>query len=453
MKINPLIFRAYDIRGISGKDLTKEVFQKIGLVLGRKKGTFLIGHDIRKSGRNLALALISGLNSAGVKKVFFCGESSFGLCLFSGWKLKVDKTLFVTASHLPKEWNGLKPFYGDGEPFSQKDIEKIRNEVLEIEKKKIRIKKPIFKKVNFKKDYIKTLVQKFPSLKNANLKIVLDCGGGSTALVAPQIFKEFGFKTIKVFCKPDPEFRKRDPEPTLEATKTLRKRVLKEKADFGIAFDGDGDRVAIIDDKGRYLDGNKIGIILGKNLLLENKQKIIIKTVSCSMALEEEFKPLGAKIIESPVGHSFVVSACKKYKAILGIEESNHFAIPKYFLFDDGVIPTLKMAEILIKTKKNLSQIIDEIKTYRFKEIVFDCPDEVKFEVVKNLAENFKKRFKKVNDLDGVKVYFDFGWILIRASNTSPKIRLYLEAKTKNKFNFLKENFSKILKKCIQQLS
>jgi phosphomannomutase len=450
MKINLLIFRAYDIRGIYKKDIDDDVFRRIGFVLGKKNKKFLVGHDIRKSGRNLALALIEGLVTSG-SKVFFCGKSSFGLCFFSGFKLKVDKTLFVTASHLPKEWNGLKINFGDGEPISSKEIEKIRDKVLKIEGKEIKFKKPKFKKVNFKKEYIKTLLEKFPLLKEKKLKIVLDCGNGATSLTAPQIFKKFGFEVIELFCNPDPNFPNRDPEPTFEATKILREKVISEKADFGVAFDGDGDRGVIIDDKGRYLSGNQVGIILGKDILKESKNKKVVRTVSCSMAIDEELKKYEAKIIETPVGHTFVISAVKKNKAVLGIEESNHIVIPKYFLFDDAILIPLKIAEILIKEKKKLSEIVDQIKIYPFEEIVFECPDEKKFEVVKNLAEKFKKEYKRVNTLDGVKVIFDFGWILIRASNTSPKIRLYVEAKTKEKLKFLKNKFSKIIKQWIKQ--
>jgi phosphomannomutase len=450
MKINPLIFRAYDIRGIYKKDIDEDIFRKIGFVLGKKNKKFLVGQDIRKSGKNLAMALIEGLITSG-SKVFFCGKSSFGLCFFSGFKLKVDKTLFVTASHLPKEWNGLKINFGDGEPVSSKEIEKIRDKVLKIEGKEIKFKKPKFKKVNFKKEYIETLFQKFPLLKERKLKIVLDCGNGATSLAAPQIFKKFGFEVIELFCNPDPNFPNRDPEPTFEATKILREKVISEKADLGVAFDGDGDRGVIIDDKGRYLSGNQVGIILGKDILKESKNKKIVRTVSCSIAIDEELKKYGAKIIETPVGHTFVISAVKKNKAVLGIEESNHIVIPKYFLFDDAILIPLKIAEILIKEKKKLSEIVDQIKIYPFEENVFECLDEKKFEVVKSLAEKFKKEYKRVNTLDGVKVIFDFGWILIRASNTSPKIRLYLEAKTKEKLKFLKDKFSKIIKKWIKQ--
>jgi len=452
MKTNPFIFRAYDIRGIFGKDLTKEVFQKIGFAIGKKGEKVLVGHDIRSHGKILSQGLISGLQKQ-KSKVFYCGKSSFGLCLFSGQKIKADKILFITASHLPSEWNGLKPFHQDGEPFSSKEIEKIKNKVLKIEEKEIEFKKPKPKIINLKKEYILDLLKKFPLLKKANLKIVADYGNGSVSLVGPKIFKAFGLKTINLFSEPDPNFPNRSPEPTFEATKILRERVIKEKADFGVAFDGDGDRGVIIDDKGRYLSGNQIGIILGKFLLKEEKRKKIVKTVACSMAIKEELEPLGAKIIESPVGHNFVISMCKKEKAILGIEESSHIVMPKYYLFDDAILIPLKIAEILVKTGKKLSKIVDEIKIYPFEEIVFDCPDEKKFLVVDKLKETFLKKHLNISFLDGIKVNFDFGWALIRASNTSPKIRLYVEAKTKEDLEKIKNEFTNNLLSCIQQLS
>jgi phosphomannomutase len=450
MKTNPYIFRSYDIRGIYKKDFDEETFQKIGFVLGKKKEKFLVGNDIRESGKSLALALISGLKISGAKAIYV-GTSSFGLTLFSGLKLKVDKTLWVSASHLPGEWNGLKPYFGDGEPFSPNDIEKLKNGVLEIEKKKLKKVKLKLKRISFKKEYFKFLIDKFPILKNNNLKIVLDCGNGSMSLVAPELFRKFGFKVIELFCKPDSRFPNRPSEPTIEATKLLREKVKKEKADFGVAFDGDGDRGVIVDDKGKYLDGNLIGIILGKNILSASKNKKVVKTVSCSMAVEEELKKFRAKFFEVPVGHSYVISACKRKKAILGIEESNHIVIPEYFLFDDAILIPLKIAEISIKQKKKLSQLVKETKQYPFEEIVFDCPDEIKFQVVNGLTKEFKKIYKKINTLDGLKINFDFGWVLIRASATSPKIRLYVEAKNKKRFKYLKEEFSKILIKCIKQ--
>jgi len=445
MRINPFIFRAYDIRGVYPKDINEKVFQKIGFVIGEKGKKFLVGQDIRKSGRKLSQALISGLK-AKKSKVFYAQKGSFGLILFSGLKKKADFTLFVSASHLPSEWNGLKIFKGDGEPIPPASL---KEKVLKIPE--VKFKKSKIKKVDFKKDYLNFLFKKFQHLKKRKLKIVLDCGGGSMSLVAPKLFKKLGFELMEIFCKPDPNLSKRNPEPTPETTRNLKKVVRKKGADFGVAFDGDGDRGVIIDDKGRYLRGDQVGIILAKELLKRSRRKKIIKTVSCTMAVEEELKKMGAEIIEVPVGHTFVGKACKKEKALLGMEESSHLFFPQIFFFDDALLTPLKVAEVLIKRKKKLSQLINEIPIYPFEELNFSCPDEIKFKVVEKLKKDFKKKYKKINALDGIKVYLKKGWILIRVSNTSPKIKLYLETKDKKTLKIFKIKFSKILSKCIQQ--
>ena len=445
MEINPYIFRAYDIRGIYGKDIDENLFFKIGLVLGKKKEKFLVGNDIRKSGKVLAKALINGLLSSGAK-VTYAGTTSFGETLFAGWKSKMDKTLFITASHLPAQWNGLKIYYGDGEPFSEDEIKKLRDEVIKTSEIKKSKKEP--KKIKIEKDYIEFLLKKFNSIKNNHLKVVIDCGNGSTSLTAPKIFKKMGFRIVELYCKPDSNFPNRDPEPKQENIAKLVEKVRKEKADFGVAFDGDGDRGAIVDDSGRYLNGNQIGIILGKSIIPLSSKKTVIKTIACSMAVEEELRPLGAKIIDVPVGHTHIISGVKEYNACLGMEETSHMVISEYFLFDDALLIPLKIAEIILKKEQSLSELVSQIKIYPYEEIVFDCPDDRKFETMKKLVIDFKKKYgdKRVNTLDGIKLNLPEGWILIRASNTSPKIRLYIEAKTKKEFSLLKQDFSKILK-------
>ena len=453
MKINPLIFRAYDVRGIYERDLNEEVFQKIGFVLGKKKKKFVVGNDIRKSGEKLARALIKGLMS-GRSKVIYTGTTSFGETSFAGRKLKAFASLFITASHLPPEWNGLKFYFGNGVSFLEKDIMPIRDKVMKLDDREMKpINRIRFKKISVRKAYSNFILDKFSTIKNNKLKVVLDCKNGSMSLVAPKIFKKIGFKVFQINCSPDPNFKNENPEPTYESTKELRREVLKKKADLGVAFDGDGDRTVIIDDKIRYLSGNQIGAIIGKYILKNSKNKKIVMSVASSATAEEEFKKLGARVIRIPVGHSYLTFNCKKYNVCFGMEESGHIVMPQYFWFDDALPVPLKIAEIILKEKKKLSELVNEIKIYPFEEIVFDCPDEVKFGVVENLAKEFKKEYKKVSTIDGVKVNFDDSWILIRASNTSPKIRLYIEAKNERKLKFLKDKFSKILKLCIRQLS
>ncbi|MBU0546779.1 phosphomannomutase/phosphoglucomutase [Patescibacteria group bacterium] len=449
MEINSYIFRAYDIRGLYKKDLDEDLFRKIGFVLGKKSQKFLVGNDIRKSGKSLTKALIEGLLAVGAK-VIYSGTTSFGETLFAGWKIKTDKILFVTASHLPPEWNGLKMYYGDGEPFSEDEIKKLRDQVIKLKPSEIKKTHGKFKKIDIEKEYIEFFLKRFRNIKNSNLRVVIDCGNGSTSIIAPKIFRKMGFDVIELYCQPNSNFPNRSSEPKQENVRELIKRVKKEKADFGIAFDGDGDRGAIVDNKGRYLNGNQIGIILGKHIIPSSKKKKVVKAIACSLAIEEELRPLGAKIIEVPVGHTYIISGCKKHKAALGMEETSHMVMPEYFLFDDAILIPLKIAEIILKSKKNLSEMVDNIKIYPYEEIVFACPDDRKFEIIKKLTTEFKKEYGgKVNDLDGAKISFPYGWVLIRPANTSPKIRLYVEAKTKEKFNLLKQKFTKILKEKI----
>lgn len=464
-KIDPYIFRAYDIRGIYKKNFDEDVMFKIGYVLGKKKESFVVGQDIRKSGAKLTKALIKGLIMSGAK-VFYTGVTSFGQTSFAGWHYKIDKTLYITASHLPPEWNGLKLYYGDGAALLEKEIKKIRDEVIKIKNQKSKTQpqlaelggvkntnqKSKIKKINIKKEYSDYLLGKFPKLKNNKLKVVVDCGNGAMCLSAPQIFKKFRFDVSELYCDIDPSFPGRGGEPTRNKVKVLQQKVKKEKADFGVAFDGDGDRAVIIDDKGRYLSGNEVGVILAKNILRNSKRKNIIASVACSMSCERELEPLGAKIIRVPVGHTYLTILAKKYNAVFGMEESGHIVMPQYFLSEDALLLPLKIAEIILEKNEKLSELVAEIKTYPFEEINFICPDEKKFKVAEGLIKKISQRYKNVNTIDGVKVNFNHGWILIRVSNTSPIMRLYIEAINKEKLKQLKQKFSEIIKKEIKKL-
>ena len=448
MEIDPYIFRAYDIRGIYKKNLDEEVMFKIGYVLGKERKKFAVGNDIRKSGRKLAHSLIKGLNKGGSKAIY-AGTTSFGQTLFAGWHLKKDITLYITASHLPPQWNGLKIYYGSGVAVPEKKIMEIRDKVLKLEIDNERSKAKV-KKIAIKKKYSDYLLREFSKIKNNNLKVVLDCGNGAMCLSAPEVFRRLGFKVIKLYCDADPTYPGRGAKPTPKATKVLWQKVKKNKADFGIAFDGDGDRVVIIDDKGRYLSGNQIGIILAKNILKKSKRKNIITSVAGSMGCEKELEPLKGKVIRVPVGHTYLTILAKKHNAIFGMEESGHIIMPQYFWFDDALIVPLKISEVILEEKKRLSELVDDITIYPFEEIKLDCPDNVKFKIAKKIKDDFSKKYKNVDTIDGVKVNFPDGWILIRVSNTSPMMRLYVEALSQAKLKELKDKFLKILKKEIK---
>ncbi|MBI4177518.1 MAG: phosphomannomutase/phosphoglucomutase [Candidatus Aenigmarchaeota archaeon] len=445
------IYREYDIRGVYGKDFNEEIIKSIGkavAVFVRKNGwpdTIVVGNDIRTSSPSLSAALIEGATSGGVN-VTDVGTSSFGTCLFSGFKLKSAVTLYITASHLPPEWNGLKIYTGEGIPIPPLVIKKIidDNEQTDVEYR------GSVEKADLKKDYVEFLRSKFKIRKK--LKIVLDCGNGSTCLAAPDIFEALGFEVVKLFCDVDPMFPNRPSDPAPNNITKLVEVIKNGGYDFGVAFDGDGDRAAVVDGKGRILTGNELGTLIGGHVLGNEKGNIVI-TIACSLSMERSLKKLGGDIIKVPVGHTFVISKCKDENALLGVEESGHMVLPEYFAFDDAVLIPLKVAEIITDSDKNLAEHYDALTIYPFEEIVFQCPDDKKFDVALNLLEEFRGIYDRITDMDGVRLDFDDGWILIRASNTSPKIRLYVEATTQERLNELKGTFTKVLQDEITKVS
>ncbi|MFH1105966.1 MAG: phosphomannomutase/phosphoglucomutase [Candidatus Aenigmatarchaeota archaeon] len=449
------IFRAYDIRGVFGKDLTPEIMLDIGLALGtmmkRKEmgNEIVIGNDIRMSSEALSHALVSGLRSSGIN-VTDVGTVPFGVCFFSGWKLKSGVTAFVTASHLGPEWNGLKMRTGEGISFTEENNREIGRMVRDKEFEITPEKTGNYRTYDMKEDYAEFLNGRFKI--NKKLKVVVDCGNGSMCISAPKILEKLGFEVVRLFCDIDSNFPNRPSEPTPQNIRSLVAKVLEEKADFGIAFDGDGDRAALVDDKGRVLTGNENGLIIGRNILEKKKGKIIV-TVACSMSFERQLQPLGAEIVRIQVGDTYVVAECKKQKAILGVEESNHMVMPDYFAFDDSMLIPLKISEIICASGKRLSDIIGEFRLYPFEEVVFKCPEKDKFKVVENIQKRLSAKYEKANTIDGIRIEFEDGWALMRAANTSPKIRLSIESESDEGLKKLKEEFSKIVEDEIKAVS
>ena len=367
------------------------------------------------------------------------GTTSFGQTLFKGWELKNDIIAFVTASHLPPEWNGIKFYYGDGVGLTEEDLIKIRDYTL---KNKLKLeewkKSGNVKFIDPRKSYKDFFKKKF--VFNNKLKIALDCGGASMTMSAPDIFKSIGLNVVPVFCDPDPTFSKRPSDPKPTNLKELVKTLKKNNCDFGVAFDGDGDRSVIVDNTGKILTADETGIIIGKYGLKEKKGTVIVN-VECSKTVEEQLTPLGYKIKQIQVGHTFLTLYAKKEKSPLGIESSGHLILPEYFPFDDAIIVPLKIAEILDKSGNNLNDLVKKIPVYPTIKKEIECNDKIKFKVVKKLKENILNEYKKTNTLDGIRVELDNGWVLIRPSNTSPIIRLTAEANNQNFLNEIANKF------------
>jgi phosphomannomutase len=249
-----------------------------------------------------------------------------------------------------------------------------------------------------------------------------------------------GIEIVAVYCTTDPLFSQRPSDPKPENLSKLVDTVKNNKCDFGVAFDGDGDRSIIVDDKGSILSADQTGIIIGK-YGLEHRTGTIIANVECSKSVAEQLEPLGFKLKQIEVGHTFLTLHAKKEKALLGIESSGHLILPKYFLFDDALVIPLKIAEILEKTNKSLSTITKEIPIYPIKKIEIPCEENIKFDVIDQLKEQLEQEYDQLNTLDGIRVNLQTGWVLIRASNTSPLIRLTTEADTEQTVQLLAGQF------------
>ncbi len=449
------IFRAYDIRGIFNKDLTPETATEIGMAAASHLNALypsedlqmVVGGDIRHSSIPLTQALISGLLSAGVD-VTYVGIVPFGVCLFSGWKLKKNAIGFVTASHLPSEWNGVKFYYGDGVGFSESDNMAIRDVFLKGEYHRAEWNEVgALDSTSLRDDYIEHLRGKFHLERQ--IKVVVDCGNAAAGLIAPDLMKAIGFDVFPLFAEIDHSFPNRPAEPEAKNVTVLCDTVRKEKADFGVAFDGDADRALIVDNQGKPLSPEDSAIIMG-NQMLQDKRGTVLGNVECSLALE---KVLGdrATIPRIPVGHTFLtLEARERGDVILGVESSGHMVFPEYFLFDDAMLIPLKMGEVLSQLSDPLSELRKIIPKFERKRLGFDCADATKFTVIEKLTTQLEQKYE-VNTIDGIRVAFEDGWILMRASNTSPMIRLTIEADNSQRLQELETEFSKYLKNEIKR--
>jgi len=454
--MSKLIFRAYDIRGIYNKDISPDVFYKIGLAAGTyvkhtMNGTRIcVGGDIRQSSQSLMHAFIAGVTATGVH-ISNTGTTSFGQTLFTGGKLKADLIAFVTASHLPPEWNGIKFYYGDGVGFPEENLMEIRDLVLQ-DSFDLASWDQIGQvtTVDAKTEYKKFFSTRFRFKRK--LSVALDCGGASMTLSAPEIFKNLGLQVVPVYCDPDPSFSKRPSDPKPKNLSTLVQTMKENTCDFGVAFDGDGDRAVIVDNTGQILSADLTGIIIGK-YGLEKKKGTIIVNVECSKSVKEQLEPLGYTIKQIQVGHTFLTLEAKQTKALLGIESSGHLIITEYFLFDDALVVPLKIALILDKLKRPLHDLVSETPSYPTRKEELECADEKKFAIIERLKQKLSKEYEQVNTMDGVRVDFPDGWVLIRASNTSPLIRLTAEADTTEILTELSSRFMKETQNMIQQMT
>jgi len=435
------IFRAYDIRGIYGKDLTEEIMTRIGEAAGTcSPGTFTIGRDFRQHGAQLEEAFVSGLKKTG-SNANLVGTCPVTLCVFANWKMKNDVAAYVTASHLPAEWNGVKFFHQDGVGFFEDENKKL-GEISSSGNFK-RGTGSAKKIVGMDEEYASFVAER---IRPERINVVVDFGNGAACLLVPKILRKIGVKASFLFDWPDPTFSNRNPEPKPESLTALSEKVVKEKADLGIAFDGDGDRAIFVDDIGKVIMTEQSAILFIRDIM-KTQTGPVVANIECSDIIEDEVKRYGERVFRIPVGHTFLVQETKKHNAVFGVEKSGHICVPKFFWFDDAIINSIYMIEIVSKMGQKLSKVVKELPTRLFERIEINCSDETKFQVVNKIKEKAMETYKNIDTIDGIKIFFPDSWALIRASNTSPILRLSIEARNQKRLDELKKEMTKLIKR------
>jgi phosphomannomutase/phosphoglucomutase len=434
--MNAHIFREYDIRGLVDKDLTEEVVEKLGRGLGtwvKRRGgrTVVVGRDCRESSTRFRDALAKGLTSTGVDVVDI-GVVPTPLTYFAANTLPVDGLAMITGSHNPPEYNGFKIGFGKT-TFHGHEIQELRRmiEASDFEKGtpgKVTEFDIVTPYMHFVRQTVK--------VGRKGMKIVIDAGNGTGGAVAVPLFEAMGFEVVPLFCEMDARFPNHHPDPTVtENLEDLIRAVKKEKAEVGIAYDGDADRIGVIDDAGNILWGDQLMILFARSVLKEAPGAAIVGEVKCSSTLYDDIAKKGGKPVMWKAGHSLIKAKMREEHAQLAGEMSGHiFFKHRYFGFDDAVYSSARLLEILTHDKRKLSEMLADVpKTFASPEIRNDTPEEKKFEVVKRATETFRKQGYNLVDVDGVRVTFPDGWGLIRASNTQPLLVLRFEAQTKER--------------------
>lgn len=427
------IFREYDIRGIAGEQLNENDVMLIGKAVGtfllnQGRSQLVVGRDCRLTSDLYTEKVIEGLLSTG------CDVVDIGVCptpvmYFSIQHFKKEGGVMVTASHNPPEYNGFKLCSGT-DSIHGEDIKTLYRM---IEEGKFREGKGTLSQADAITPYKSYLYEniKIPRILN----IGVDAGNGTSGPVAVPVLKHFGFNVHDLYCDMDGTFPNHEADPTVAANlKDLIALVKEKKLDVGIGYDGDGDRIGVVDENGKIVYGDQLMIVFAREILSRKPGATFISEVKCSKTMYDDIRKHGGNAVMWKTGHSLIKKKMKEEKAALAGEMSGHiFFADRYLGFDDALYATLRLLEIISTTGKTMSQLLEDIPvTFNTPEIRVDCPDEIKFQVVEKITEFFRARHEVI-DIDGVRVLFNDGWGLVRASNTQPALVLRFEAMTESR--------------------
>jgi phosphomannomutase/phosphoglucomutase len=429
------IFREYDIRGVADVELLDGDVEQLGRGLGtymiRHKGRKVnLGRDCRLSSDRLHDALVKGLRASGCD-VSDVGKVPTPVLYYSAVHLNADGAIMITGSHNPAEYNGFKSVCGSGTLHGEA-IQEVYRFVAEQD---FESGSGAYQETDVTSSYIDEVAKQFRFERK--IKVVLDAGNGTAGPTVHRLLQKLNVDATELFFDMDGRFPNHHPDPTVPANlQHLMDEVKAKKADLGIAFDGDSDRIGAVDENGDVIYGDMLMLIYGREILTRKPGATFIGEVKCSQILYDKLKELGGNPIMYKTGHSLIKAKMKEEHAELAGEMSGHmFFADRYFGYDDAIYAACRLMEIVVKSGKPLSAQLDGIpKLVSTPEIRVDCPDDVKFRVVEKLAENYREK-RPIVEIDGVRVPFEHGWGLVRASNTQPVLVMRFEAESEHWLN------------------
>lgn len=447
------MFREYDIRGlVSDEELNERSCEAIGKGFGtllKKYGVkkTVVGFDAREYSERLKNALVSGLISTGIDVVEI-GQTIIPITCFSQHYLKIKGIAMLTASHNPNGWSGMKLGYDLDTTLLPQEIKELYQIIL----------KEDFAKGQGKVRFEKGITEAYTDfiVKKVNLegrpKVVVNAGNGTAGPIVPPILRKAGCEVIEQFCDIDFSFPHHEPNPAaLKALNALSSKVQEVKADIGFGFDGDGDRLGAVDEKGKIVWPDRFMILLVRQVLQKKPGSKIVFDVKCSQSLIEEIEKQGGVPVMWKTGHSYIKQKAKEVDAALAGERSGHiFYRHGYYSYDDPIFACLKILEYLSAENKSFSEMMLTIPQY-FTSPTWqaDCADEVKYEMVDKLTKELKQEYgkEKVIDINGARVKFDDGWGLVRPSSNLPVLVLIFESKTEKGLKRIEDIFRQKLAK------
>jgi len=445
--LNPHVFRAYDVRGLVGSDINPEVFRQVGRAYAtmiRRNGgqRITVGRDNRLSSNDLKLGFVEGVRAAGLDVVDI-GPSTTPLLYFATAHWKMDGGANITGSHNPIEYNGVKMVHPGAAPLSEEEIQSIRKTIeggdYESGTGGLSERSP-------REDYFATIARIVTPARR--LKVVVDAGNGVAGIYGPELLRRIGCEVVELFCESDGRFPNHLPDPEDERNvEDLKRKVLEVGADIGIAYDGDADRVGVVDERGQRHEADLILILLARDLLTRHPGAKVVFDVKSSQALVDDIRAHGGVPIMWKTGHSHLKRKMRDDHILLGGEVSGHmFFGENYYGVDDGILASCKIIELVSRAAEPLSRLFASIPHLcATPELKAPCPDGEKFRVVEGVTRELKERYDTI-DTDGARVIFPGrGWGLVRASNTNPYLTLRFEARTDREIEEMKREIYAML--------